>query len=293
MQINIIVQKTIYLYLFMLIYTMSCGQSGWTKSKGEFFGKVDFSALSTDNYYAPDGTNLKTNTFHQNTLNLYAEYGLSKRLTTIIATPLWRQNYFETTQKVNGIGDARLEFKYRLIKNNNWPVSISIAPEIPTGRANAFAQSKNMPAERINLPTGDGEFNVWTLLAASKSLGKGYISVYGAFNKRTNYKGLDFKDQYQIGGELGVNPIKPLWLNAKIRGQWATGESKHPELGFVRGDGTTYTLISAEAFYRFNPNWGASFTYLSGNDWLAPFKNIYISSFLSVGVIHEFKANQN
>ncbi len=273
----------------MFISTSLSSQSGWTKNKGEFFGKLDFSRLSTDKYYSPNGTALITNVFNQNSLNLYAEYGLDPRWTVLVNAPIWRQNSFETTHKVNGIGDVRIELKYKLIKNNNYPVSISIGPELPTGRANAFAQSKTVAQERINLPTGDGEFNVWTTLAASKSLGKGYVSVFGAYNFRTTYKGLAFEDLYQIGGEIGVNPIKPLWINVKIRGQWATGESKHPELGFVRGDGTTYTLISSEAFYRFNKQWGASFTYLSGNDWLAPFKNIYIASFFSIGLTHEFQ----
>lgn len=263
-------------------------QSGWTKGKGEFFGKVDFSSLSSDNYYTPTGTKLKTSVFTQNSLNLYAEYGLINRLSLILSAPIWRQNSFETTQKVSGIGDIRFDLKYRLIKSDNWPVAISIGPEIPTGRANAFAQNKLIPQDRINLPTGDGEFNVWTTLAASKSLGIGYISLYTAYNARTTYKGLKFQDLYQAGGEIGFNPIKKLWVNGKIRGQWSTGESKHPELGFVRGDGTTYTLLSAEAFYRITDQWGVSATYLTGNDLLAPFKNIYISGFYSVGITHEF-----
>ena len=282
--------KSISILLFILYSGNAHTQSGWTKGKGEFFGKIDFSRLSTDNYYSPSGTALKTNVFNQNAINFYGEYGLKKRISLIAYAPLWRQNYFETTNKVNGIGDLRLEFKYRLIKNDHWPVSISIGPEIPTGRSNAYAENKANPQDRINLPTGDGEFNVWTTIAASRSLGKGYLSIFGAYNKRTSYHGLRFQDQYQIGGELGVNPIKPLWLNVKLRSQWATGESKYPELGFVRGDGTTYTLISGEAFYRFNKKWGASFTYLTGNEWLAKFKNIYIAEFFSIGIIREFQA---
>lgn len=265
-------------------------QSGWTKGRGDFFGKLDYSRLSTNKYYTPDGTALLTNVFSQRSFNLYVEYGFRKRISFIAYAPLLRQNYFESTQKVTGIGDLRLEFKYRLLKSDNWPVSISIGPELPTGRSNAYAQNKAMPLEKINLPTGDGEFNVWTTLAASRSLGKGYVSVFGAYNKRTTYRGLQFQDLYQFGGELGVNPIKPLWLNVKLRGQWATGQSKYPELGFVRGDGTTYTLISGEAFYRFKKHWGASFTYLTGNEWLSKFRNIYISEYFSIGIMHEFKA---
>jgi len=283
-------KRLIAIFYFTLICLHSVfSQSGWTKGKGEFFGKIDYSRLSTDNYYSPNGTQLKTNVFSQNSINLYAEYGLRDRWSLITSAPLFRQNSFNTTKKVSGVGDLRVDLKYRIIKNNNWPVALSIGAEIPTGRANAFAQSKAVAQEKINLPTGDGEFNVWTTLAASKSLGIGYISFYGAYNFRTKYDGLAFQDLYQVGGEIGFNPIKPLWVNGKIRGQWASGESKHPELGFVRGDGTTYTLMSMEAFYRFTSNMGISATYFTGNDLLAPFKNIYISSFYSLGMIYEFK----
>lgn len=279
-------------FYFIFFFTHSVfSQSGWTKSQGEFFGKIDYSRLSTDNYYSPDGTQLKTNVFTQNSINLYAEYGLRERWSLITSAPLYRQNSFNTTKKVSGVGDLRMDLKYRIIKNNNWPVALSLGAEIPTGRANAFAQSKTIALEKINLPTGDGEFNFWTTLAASKSLGIGYVSLYSAYNFRTKYQGLAFQDLYQIGGEIGFNPIKSLWINGKIRGQWSTGESKHPELGFVRGDGTTYTLMSMEAFYRFNSNIGISATYLTGNDLLASFKNIYISSFYSLGLIYEFKPN--
>ena len=105
---------------------------------------------------------------------------------------------------------------------------MSLGAEIPTWRANAFAQSKTIALEKINLPTGDGEFNFWTTLAASKSLGIGYVSLYSAYNFRTKYQGLAFQDLYQIGGEIGFNPIKSLWINGKIRWQLSTGESKHP-----------------------------------------------------------------
>ena len=198
-----------------------------------------------------------------------------------------RLNSFETTEIAAGIGDLRLEAKYRLT-SNRFPVSVSIAPELPTGRANAYAANKTFPEDRINLPTGDGEFNVWATLAASKSFGKFYASAFTAYDFRTKYEGKKFRDLYQFGAEIGYNPWKPLWINAKIRAQYSNGTSLFPELGFVRGDATTYTLVSSEAFYKINKNWGVSVTYLSGGNWIAPFKNIYIAPYFSVGAIYEF-----
>ncbi len=271
----------------LLVPYLAFGQSGWTRSPGSFFVKLDFLSFAADNYFTPTGAQLSTNTFKQNSFNFYGEYGWKNRWTVIASMPLLRQNAFDGTEPVAGIGDLQLELKYRLTKNNQIPLALSIAPELPTGRRNAFSKSKTVPGEQINLPTGDGEFNLWTTLAASKSFGKIYVSGFGAYNFRTKYKGLGFRDLYQFGIEGGWNPLDRLWLNAKLRAQFASGESQHPELGFVRGDGTTYTLVSAEALFKFNKNWGASATFLTGGDWPAPLKNIYVASYFSIGVVYE------
>jgi hypothetical protein len=162
-----------------LLFASATAQSGWTRAKNGFFGKLDVSHLSSDHYFSTTGTKLTTSKFQQTSLTFYGEYGLKNRLTLITSLPILRRNAFETTNGVFGLGDLKLELKYRLTKNPAWPVALSIAPELPIGRKNAFAQNKTNPAEKINLPIGDGEFNVWTTLAASKSFGKKYFSVLG------------------------------------------------------------------------------------------------------------------
>ncbi len=278
--------KKIFFLLLACTPVFAYSQSGWTRTPKGLFVKLDGSFLNATRYYNPNGEEVTTSAFRQSSLNLYGEYGFRERLTFIVQAPLLRLHSFETTNTVAGIGDLRLEAKYRLT-GNKLPVSISIAPEIPTGRANAFAANKQFPDDRINLPTGDGEWNIWTTLAASKSFGKWYATAFGAYDFRTSYKGKKFRDLYQFGAEIGYNPWKPLWLNAKIRAQYSNGNSRFPELGFVRGDATTYTLASAEAFYKINKKWGVAATWLTGGDWIAPFRNIYIAPYFSVGVVYE------
>jgi len=278
-------KKALFFGLFLCPYFLFA-QSGWTRAHKSLFLKLDASYLATDNYYNPNGDQIKTSIFRQTSYNFYGEYGFRPRLTFIIQAPLLRLNSFETTEVVAGIGDLRMEAKYRLT-GNQFPVSVSVAPEIPTGRANAFAANKTFPDDRINLPTGDGEFNVWTTLAASKSLGKIYVSAFTAYNFRGEYQDKKFRNLYQFGAEIGFNPWRPLWLNTKIRAQFSDGKSEHPELGFVRGDGTTYTLISVEGFYKITPQWGLTATYLSGGNWIAPFRNIYAAPYFSVGLVYE------
>lgn len=278
--------KRIFLLGFLLVPVFAPAQSGWTRAAHSWFLKLDATHLSANRYFNPNGNEVKTSTFRQSSLNFYGEYGFRERLSFIAQVPLLRFNSFETTGQAVGLGDLRLEAKFRLT-GNNFPVSISIAPEIPTGRANAYATNKTNPTEQINLPTGDGEFNVWTTLAASKSFGKFYASAFSAYNFRTKFEGKKFRDLYQFGTEIGFNPWKPLWFNAKIRAQFSNGKSQYPGLGFVRGDGTTYSLISAEAYYKIGKHWGITGTYLTGGDWIAPFRNIYIAPYFSVGVVYE------
>jgi len=278
--------KKIILFTLALWPLMLSAQSGWTRAQKAWFLKIDASQLRAERYYNPNGDELTTNTFTQTSFNLYGEYGFRPRLTFIVQAPLLRLNRFETTHSTAGFGDLRLEAKYRFT-GNRLPVSVSIAPELPTGRANAYAVNREFPSDRINLPTGDGEFNVWATLAASKSFGKLYASTFTAYNFRTKYEGKKFRNLYQFGAEIGFHPWKPLWLNAKLRAQFSEGRSRHPDLGFVRGDGTTYTLASMEALYKINKKWGISAAYLSGGDWIAPFRNIYIAPYFSVGAVYE------
>jgi hypothetical protein len=275
----------------LVLFILPMGaQSGWTKEKGKYFTKLDFSNFVSTAYFNPSGNQLLTSEFRQRSVHFYGEYGITDRFTIIGSMPLLRLNSFETTKTVAGIGDLRLEFKYKPFKNLKLPMAVSIAPELPTGRKNAFAENKFIPGEKINLPAGDGEFNIWGTLAVSLPFSKkGYTSFYGSYNLRTAFEGLDFQDLYQVGFEIGYNPFKSFWLNAKLRSQYTIADSEHPELAFVRGDATTYTLLSAEAFYKINDRFGISATFLTGNEWLASFQNIYIAPYFSVGVIYEKK----
>ena len=158
--------KAVVLGFMCLISLDIAAQSGWTKEKTEGFYQLSFQSLKSKDYYSLEGDLLKTNQFSQQSLIFYGEYGVTDKFTIIANWPLQTWNGFETTETVSGIGDLRLEFKHALLKKY-FPLSISMAPELPIGRANHFAKSKVSDFEQINLPSGDGEFNVWTTLATS------------------------------------------------------------------------------------------------------------------------------
>ncbi|MEZ4774216.1 MAG: hypothetical protein R3D00_13615 [Bacteroidia bacterium] len=277
-------------YLF-LVSGLSA-QSGWTREPGQGYIKAGALSFASAQYYNLAGDLLTTSQFRQQALSLYGEYGLSERFTVIGSFPLLKINSFETTEAVAGIGDLHAELKYALLKGG-FPVSLSIAPELPTGSWNNYAQNKMTSFERINLPTGDGELNVWGTLAASHSFYPfpAYVSVYGAFNYRTGFSGNSFRNQFKTGVEVGYQVKGKLWLNARLAAQKTLGQPGAP-VDFIRGDGTEYTSWGFGAAYSISSKISATLEYQNYSDIVFARKNLYSGHVISVGASYEWKREE-
>lgn len=283
------------LLLGLGLFTLSIGvkaQSGWTKEKTEGFYQLSFNRFSSDDYFTLAGDQLQTNEFTQNSLVFYGEYGVTDKFTVIANWPLQVWNGFSSTETVSGLGDLRLEFKHALLKKY-FPLSISVAPEIPIGKANNFAQSKLNDFESINLPSGDGEFNVWTTLSTSFSLPNTplYANFFGAYNFRTSYQDIQFTDQIGLGMEVGYKVANLVWINGRINGLVSVTEVL-VATDFVRGDGTEYTSYSFGASVPVHKQISLSLNYRNYADFLFERRNLYSAGTFSVGVIYERKVNQ-
>ncbi len=282
-----------WILAMILIVPNAQAQSGWAKEKNEGFFQTSFYSFSSKNYFTLGSEKLTTNKFEQSSIVFYGEYGISDRLTLITNLPLQNFNGFETTESVSGLGDLRLEFKYAVLKKH-LPLAVSIAPEIPTGKANNFAKSQVNNFERINLPSGDGEFNVWTTVATSFALGNipFYGSIFTSYNFRTQYKGVSFSDQVVVGIEAGYHIRKKVWVNARLNALTSVNEITEVT-DFVRGDGTEYTGYSFGANIPIINNIHLSLNYRNFNDWIFSRKNIYSGGGLGVGIYIQFKPQKN
>ena len=267
----------------------AAAQSGWTKGKKEGFYQLSYQSMVSNDYYTLAGELLETNQFSQQSFVFYGEYGVTDRFTIIANLPLQTWNKFENTQKVSGLGDLRIEFKHAILKKY-LPLSISIAPELPIGTANNFANSTINNFERINLPSGDGEFNVWSTLASSFALPNSsfYGTIFGAYNMRTESDGIQFSDQYAIGAEIGYQIAKKIWVNARLNALATVGDVLIAT-DFVRGDGTEYTSFSFGASVPVYKQLHLSLNYRNFNDLIFDRKNLYSSGVVSVGVYYERK----
>lgn len=276
--------------LLPVICFKSSGQSGWTRSKKTYFVKLAYNFFQSNNYYNLEGENISTARFRQHAITFYGEYGVTDNLTIIAHVPLFKANGFETTETVYGLGDLKVELKYALFKKKNIPLTLSIAPEFPTGSRDNFATNKSNSFERINLPTGDGEFNVWTTLAGSVSFYpvEAYLSAHGAYNFRTSYQGYDFRDQFKFGMEAGYKLVNLIWINAILQAQKSLGKQAGMT-DFVRGDGTAFTSFGLGAAYEFIEHWSLSFLYWNYGDFIIKRRNIYSDPTFSIGVFYEIK----
>lgn len=273
--------------LFLVFATKSAlqGQSGWTQPAGGHFIKADWSSFSSAEFATQDGEQVDAEKYTQHLLTLFSEFGLSDRLTLVAQGPLLRLQQYRTTRPATGMGDLRLDLKYR-ITSDRLPVSFSLGAEAPTGDPDKVAYVTGSPQLALPLPTGDGEWNFWATLAASRSWGNTYLSGFGAANLRTANARFHFVNLYQAGLEFGFRPSDPLWLSVKLRAQYRQAPGVTPAAYFLYSDGTTYTLTSLEAFYAFHPQWGATLAFFSGGNLLSKMRNLYLASVISLGIVH-------
>jgi len=205
------------LFVLLSLPLLSHGGGGWTLKKNTAYYKVSQWWIVASQHFTgtgqidPNATNGIYNT------SLYAEYGLSDRLTGILYLPFFSRNVrnaqvsstngmvIREGEAINGIGDSEIGFKYRISKDDSpFAFSATLQFGIPLG--------ENSGGSDGSLQTGDGEFNQMLKLDLSRSFSlanvNAYASIYSGLNNRTN----DFSDEFRYGAELGVAVVKnKLW----------------------------------------------------------------------------------
>ncbi|HAA19895.1 MAG TPA: hypothetical protein DCR93_25335 [Cytophagales bacterium] len=270
--------------LFLFPVALSA-QSGWVKKQGQAYVQAGYQFFQGDQFYNINGDRVTTSNFRQHTLYLYGEYGITDRLDVLVSMPLYRLNSFETTDWAHGIGDLRLELKYGIL-TGKVPVSISIAPEIPTAPGDNFATNRELAFEMINLPTGDGEWNVWSTVAASHSFHPLplYVQGFGAYNFRTGYNDSQFRDQIRYGVEVGYQPGPKWWIMARGNALVTLGEQTNAFADFIRSDGTNFMAAGLAVNYSVTDQWDIVLqaqTFFDG--WHAR-TNLYSAPLVGLGV---------
>lgn len=231
---------------------------GWVSDKGKGFFKLSQSFIRTDQFYSPAGTKIPIVTNGLYMTSLYAEYGISNRITLVANIPFFTRSTLNEVQFVSGseglpgdelnaFGDMDLGFKLGIIRNKPFVLSASLILGIPSGN--------NSGGETQLLQSGDGEFNQLISLNAGYSISKVYFGASVGFNNRTR----DFSEEFRYGLELGYTPIPSFTALVKMDGveSFQNGEA----LGATNGifsNNTEFITLAPEINYTFYKEYGIS-----------------------------------
>jgi hypothetical protein len=290
--------KIAILLIFNVLNTyFVVAQSGWTRSKGGFFGKAGYYIVSGDKYINVAGQALKTNAFTQQAFTLYGEYGVTKNITAILNYPILKFNRYSVTETVGGIGDPQLELRFALLKKIP-VVSAGLGMELPLAKKQNFAYHKVVNPvlgvkEYINLPTGEGDFKYWGSLSVSSSFGSipAWATAWTQYQVRGKdpLSKIDYHNRAKLGFELGYKWTPKFWTNARLVALYDAQKSKIGSVASItNGQGTQYTILGLGASYMFLNHWSATFDFQSSNDILVKRTNIYANPFFQFGVSSEF-----
>ena len=181
---------------------------GWPQKKGKTFLKLSQWWVVADRHYTasggidPNGTRGIFNT------SIYAEHGITDRLTGIVYFPFFSRSTLNeqvgaTSGQVigegdalNSIGDTDLTLKYGLTPNSPWAVSASITLGIPLGNDRGGRDG--------SLQTGDGEFNQIVQIDVSRGFKLGNVYPYFSVSSGLNNRTKGFSDEWRYGIESGL-----------------------------------------------------------------------------------------
>ncbi|MEL6141223.1 MAG: hypothetical protein AAFU67_06365 [Bacteroidota bacterium] len=196
----------------------------WPQKKGHGYFKLSEWWVRFDQHFTDSGKldpNVTTGVYNT---TLYAEYGLTDRLTGVINFPFFSRNTMNNLisqtngeviapgEAINGLGDTEIAFRYAINQSGaSFPMAVSLTLGLPLGEDRGGSQG--------NLQLGDGEFNQMLLVHGGKSFQLGernaYWSSYLGFNNRTE----GFSDEFRYGAEVGF-PLaqNKLWVIGRLQG---------------------------------------------------------------------------
>ncbi len=285
-------RNIIFILVFVFFSTTVFAGGGWPQPKGWGFFKLSQWWLISDQHYTDSGQIDPNTTSGLFNTSLYAEYGLTNRLTGIAYVPFFSRAYLNNTisgttgetlipgEAINSFGDTDLSLKYGLTLNKPVAVSATLTFGLPLGNDNGGMAGA--------LQTGDGEFNQMLLIDAGSGFQVGklaaYANGYAGFNNRTN----GFSDEFRFGIEAGAT-----FANNKITAigrLYGIKSFKNGDLPSERSNSTSvfannseHVTFAPELAYNINEKWGVSATYgvaLSG-------RLIFASPSYSFGVFYK------
>jgi protein XagA len=240
---------------------------GWPQPKGKGYFKLSEWWLISDQHYTDAGLidpNITTGIWNT---SIYAEYGLTDRLTGVLYFPFlsktYQNNLISSTtneilrpgESITGIGDSELSLKYGILKGDGGlALSATATIGLPLGEDAGGSDGQ--------LQLGSGALSQMLKIDAGTGWQAGKIPMYAntsiGFNNRT--KG--FSDEFRYGIEIGAQLAnKKIWLIGRLVGveSLKNGETAiNNNASSIFANNTEFLSVGGELAYNINENWGVS-----------------------------------
>lgn len=236
------------MFAFIFSVTTVYGQGGWVRPVGHGYARVAAQTVNAKTFYRADGTKADS-AMSVHELSLYGEVGIFDRCMLTTSIPMLRMATYADHDVVAGIGDVSVGLRYAVL-TGEWPVSVGMTADLPTGDAGALARPDSGGPNRM-APLGDGETNLWLSVGASRSFWptKAYASVDVAYNVRgltasdvvRTFDDGRFSDQYRVMLKGGLVLTGDLWLNLALYRLGTVGTPRYERFSFLGlGEGVEY-----------------------------------------------------
>lgn len=219
------------LLLIVGVADLHAGGGAWVRSAGGYYFTIGFLSITAEKEYGFDGEErpLYTDTARFRNgrigitnLPLYVEYGVTDRVTVVLATQYTvvvreadivapGMEGLTESASASGLGDIRLSGRVGLLPAS-WPLvgSATLGVSIPTGSPNK------------EIPLGTGAADIEGEMALGHSFGidsarRGYLQASGGYRLRERAA-----DEYLWHVEAGVDILPTLGLRAVVDGVAST-----------------------------------------------------------------------
>lgn len=262
------IQNIIIAFIIISILPMTIlAGGGWPQPKGKAYIKLSEWWTTSDKHYTDVGIIDPNVTLGIFNTSIYAEYGITNRLTGTIYFPFFSRALINNTvssttgevlnagDAINGLGDTDISLKYGITgAGSPIAVSASVLFGIPLGN--------DLGGKDNNLQTGDGEFNQFIQLDAGSGFNLAGLSAYANVHFGYNNRNSGFSDELRYGIEAGIATLdSKLWFIGRLNrvdsrkngtlGNNSTGTS-------IFSNNAEYTSLGAEVSYKINEKFGFS-----------------------------------
>ena len=224
--------KNLILFLLVSISFSVFGQSPWTKNKKEAYLQIAYTTIPNYTELFGDPTFNTERKINDNTLQFYAEYGLTDKTTLLVNLPLKvvaandlvdsNASPLTTEGSETNIGNVQLGLKQNFI-HKKWLLSGQVMVEANT--SNFY--------EASGLRTGYDAWTVSPLVVTGTSMSKWYVQAFAGTDIRTN----NYSSSLKLGSEFGYKTLDWLWIAVFLDGvaSFKDGDIVLPETNVLTG----------------------------------------------------------